>query len=197
MIRTVFLLSLLVAAPRVVTAQDAAPAIDFRAIAAAILATLEEEPLPPGDACTDCNGTGKVGDGTVMVKCQSCDGTGRRTRKAAPVRSAYSAARAEHLRTGKPLLIMISSQHCAFCQANLEKVIKPLQQNSRLRDSAFCILNETAQPELCRRVRSAARAESRRLTPTYIAFHRRPDGVKQVRHHTGSISTRQLLQLLE
>jgi DnaJ-class molecular chaperone len=30
-----------------------------------------------GDLCIDCGGTGKVGDGTVMVKCQTCDGTGK------------------------------------------------------------------------------------------------------------------------
>tara|TARA_A100000172_G_scaffold80394_1_gene69835 strand:- start:887 stop:1219 length:333 start_codon:yes stop_codon:yes gene_type:complete len=37
------------------------------------------DPVGPdlGDLCLDCGGTGKVGDGTVMVKCQTCDGTGK------------------------------------------------------------------------------------------------------------------------
>lgn len=31
----------------------------------------------PGDKCGNCEGRGYVGDGTVKVKCQPCDGTGR------------------------------------------------------------------------------------------------------------------------
>ena len=31
----------------------------------------------PGDKCPNCEGRGYVGDGTVQVKCQPCDGTGR------------------------------------------------------------------------------------------------------------------------
>ena len=31
----------------------------------------------PGDKCPNCEGRGYVGDGTVKVKCQPCDGTGR------------------------------------------------------------------------------------------------------------------------
>ena len=31
----------------------------------------------PGDKCGNCDGRGYVGDGTVRVKCQPCDGTGR------------------------------------------------------------------------------------------------------------------------
>ena len=39
----------------------------------------KSDPAGPviGDLCLDCGGTGKVGDGTVMVKCQTCDGTGK------------------------------------------------------------------------------------------------------------------------
>ena len=37
----------------------------------------EPSPRPqPGDKCDNCNGTGKVGDGRVMVTCAVCDGTG-------------------------------------------------------------------------------------------------------------------------
>jgi len=31
----------------------------------------------PGDKCENCEGRGYVGDGTVKVKCQPCDGTGK------------------------------------------------------------------------------------------------------------------------
>ena len=31
----------------------------------------------PGDRCPNCDGRGYVGDGTVKVKCQPCDGTGK------------------------------------------------------------------------------------------------------------------------
>lgn len=35
-------------------------------------------PAPaPGGVCSNCNGSGKVGDGTVFTKCIPCDGTGK------------------------------------------------------------------------------------------------------------------------
>jgi hypothetical protein len=44
------------------------------------LIRLEAKPDTPdtGDKCTNCNGTGKVGDGRVAVKCAACDGTGKK-----------------------------------------------------------------------------------------------------------------------
>ena len=30
------------------------------------------------DVCPACNGAGEVGDGRIMVKCEECDGTGKR-----------------------------------------------------------------------------------------------------------------------
>jgi hypothetical protein len=41
-------------------------------------------PEPVSDTCENCNGRGKVGDGTVMVVCPECDGTGKK-RKAADI----------------------------------------------------------------------------------------------------------------
>lgn len=48
------------------------------------LATAQASPSPspspsptPGGICENCNGRGKVGDGTVMVTCAVCNGTGR------------------------------------------------------------------------------------------------------------------------
>lgn len=31
----------------------------------------------PGDKCANCEGRGYVGDGTIKIKCQPCDGTGK------------------------------------------------------------------------------------------------------------------------
>lgn len=39
-------------------------------------ATPDDKPKP-GDKCPNCDGRGYVGDGTVKVKCQPCDGTGK------------------------------------------------------------------------------------------------------------------------
>ncbi len=39
-------------------------------------ATPDNKPKP-GDKCPNCDGRGYVGDGTVKVKCQPCEGTGR------------------------------------------------------------------------------------------------------------------------
>ena len=35
-------------------------------------------PAPVSDACENCNGTGKVGDGRIMSTCQVCKGTGKK-----------------------------------------------------------------------------------------------------------------------
>ena len=34
-------------------------------------------PAPASDACENCNGTGKVGDGRIMSTCRACGGTGK------------------------------------------------------------------------------------------------------------------------
>ena len=43
-------------------------------------AVLRTTTIPSGDTCDDCGGTGRLGDGTVWVKCLACDGTGKRDR---------------------------------------------------------------------------------------------------------------------
>ena len=35
-------------------------------------------PAPASDACDNCNGTGKVGDGRIVTTCQVCKGTGKK-----------------------------------------------------------------------------------------------------------------------
>ena len=34
-------------------------------------------PKPVGGQCKNCNGTGKVGDGKIVMTCQACNGTGK------------------------------------------------------------------------------------------------------------------------
>jgi hypothetical protein len=48
--------------------------------------TVEKPPSPPspapspdsGDTCDECGGSGKLGDGTVFVRCSACNGTGKK-----------------------------------------------------------------------------------------------------------------------
>ena len=37
---------------------------------------LPPAPAPAGD-CENCNGTGKIGDGRIVLKCPVCDGSGK------------------------------------------------------------------------------------------------------------------------
>jgi hypothetical protein len=55
---------------------------DFRATAAAVLTAGTEsvpkpEPKPEPGVCQNCNGKGKLGDGTISVPCPVCGGDGR------------------------------------------------------------------------------------------------------------------------
>lgn len=56
---------------------------DYKPMAAsAITLAVFKKPAPPvvkpdADKCPDCDGKGKVGDGTVMVTCKTCNGTGK------------------------------------------------------------------------------------------------------------------------
>lgn len=62
-----------------VTPADASP-INYRYRALAALALRPRplpQPTPASDVCENCNGTGKLGDGTVSVTCPVCDGTGK------------------------------------------------------------------------------------------------------------------------
>lgn len=40
-------------------------------------------PAPVSDRCDNCDGTGKVGDGRIVVTCPVCKGTGKKPKAAA------------------------------------------------------------------------------------------------------------------
>lgn len=43
--------------------------------------TLSPSPAPaPATVCENCNGTGKIGDGRIVMTCPACGGTGKPTR---------------------------------------------------------------------------------------------------------------------
>lgn len=77
-----WLLVLILALAGCVASLPADPGLDadLAAEGARLLIQLRKEqaPKPNGDACENCNGLGKVGDGRVFVPCPACDGTGRR-----------------------------------------------------------------------------------------------------------------------
>ena len=51
-----------------------------------------------GDTCEECNGTGKLGDGTVFVKCGACNGTGRKPAAAFDTPASAEAFEAAELK---------------------------------------------------------------------------------------------------
>ena len=38
----------------------------------------EIAPSPAGDKCDNCDGTGKIGDGRIVMPCPICKGTGKK-----------------------------------------------------------------------------------------------------------------------
>ena len=46
-------------------------------------------PEPVSDICENCNGRGKVGDGTIMRICPVCDGTGKRVNSSIPISDGW------------------------------------------------------------------------------------------------------------
>ena len=72
----------------VVSGSNFAAAGEYQSLAAGILALYCEvqptpapptPPAPQPGICANCNGTGKLGDGTITVTCPVCKGTGRIT----------------------------------------------------------------------------------------------------------------------
>lgn len=40
----------------------------------------EMAPAPASDQCDNCDGTGKIGDGRIVMTCPVCKGTGKKTK---------------------------------------------------------------------------------------------------------------------
>jgi DnaJ-class molecular chaperone len=41
----------------------------------------EMAPVPASDRCDNCDGTGKIGDGRIVMTCPVCKGTGKKVAK--------------------------------------------------------------------------------------------------------------------
>jgi DnaJ-class molecular chaperone len=44
----------------------------------------EIAPAPKSDVCENCDGTGKIGDGRIVMQCPVCKGTGKKPKSAQP-----------------------------------------------------------------------------------------------------------------
>ena len=48
-----------------------------------VLMRREIQPAPQSDVCDNCNGTGKIGDGRIVMTCPVCKGTGKKSARLA------------------------------------------------------------------------------------------------------------------
>lgn len=88
----VILAVLAVTAPGVDRARLAADmAYAVVTVAAAPAPSPSPSPTPATDACPECNGTGKLGDGRVFVTCPDCNGTGKKPAAAKALKAAQAA----------------------------------------------------------------------------------------------------------
>jgi DnaJ-class molecular chaperone len=63
--------------------RDASLSADLACEAARMLVFQQAGPAKPvTDACDNCNGTGKVGDGRIVMTCPICKGTGKKPKAA-------------------------------------------------------------------------------------------------------------------
>lgn len=84
-------------------------------VAGCAAASLEQgsNPAPvDGDTCLTCNGTGEVGDGTVMFTCLDCDGTGK-VKKQEPLEDLKLEPEASTEEPAKPKPSDITEEQCA------------------------------------------------------------------------------------
>ena len=63
-------------------------------VAAAPAPSPSPSPTPATDACQECNGTGKLGDGRVFVTCPDCNGTGKKPAAALDAAASVKAFKA-------------------------------------------------------------------------------------------------------
>ena len=63
--------------------RDASLSADLACETARMLVYQAAGPAKPvSDACDNCNGTGKVGDGRIVMTCPVCKGTGKKAKAA-------------------------------------------------------------------------------------------------------------------
>jgi len=63
--------------------RDASLSADLACETARMLVFQQAGPSKPvSDACDNCNGTGKVGDGRIVMTCPICKGTGKKPKAA-------------------------------------------------------------------------------------------------------------------
>lgn len=87
--RPAILLAVFLAAGPVFTVQDRAGLgayLAFEIVASSTPAPAPSpSPTPASDVCDSCDGKGQVGDGTVMLTCGACGGTGKKSSSSMPV----------------------------------------------------------------------------------------------------------------
>ena len=71
-------------------------------VAAAPAPSPSPSPTPATDACPECNGTGKLGDGRVFVTCPDCNGTGKKPAAALDAAASVKAFRAAQAAPAAP-----------------------------------------------------------------------------------------------
>jgi Zn finger protein HypA/HybF involved in hydrogenase expression len=78
----IVLVVLVVGCVATLPSDDVTVSADLAAEAARMVVQLRQEihpnPTPVSDRCENCNGTGKIGDGRIVMKCPTCGGTGKR-----------------------------------------------------------------------------------------------------------------------
>ena len=77
--RFVIVLSVLFVGCVATLPSDSSISADLAVEAARMVMVLRQgpPPTPAGKECTNCNGTGKIGDGRIVMPCPECDGTGK------------------------------------------------------------------------------------------------------------------------
>jgi DnaJ-class molecular chaperone len=77
-----YLLCLLIAVIGCVASlpDDHGVSADMACETARMVTQLRQEiaPTPASDKCENCNGTGKIGDGRIVLECPVCKGTGKK-----------------------------------------------------------------------------------------------------------------------
>jgi thioredoxin-like negative regulator of GroEL len=72
--------------------------------------------------------------------------------KAKPVPETYSAAREDTVKTGKPMVIMVSTDWCPPCQVMKKTVLPRVRAHGLLRKVAFARVNPDQEAELANQI---------------------------------------------